>query len=200
MRDIDEDFVRSAFAETGDPTAVLITLNGGGMPEPIRVSSDPDGVTSNGVDFVHFPFSFTGAGSAGDEIAKQARLEIGNVDGRIGQQVRLAESRLTIDVDVVRLADPDTIDRLLEGAEITDIEIDDPKITGTIKPREFSSEPACAARYTIFRTPGLFTNTLGRADGTPTTPPPTPGGGGGGSTAPTLDFTATANSGYLALL
>lgn len=156
MQQVSEDLIREIFARAAEAPVVLVTIEAEGIGAPIRVSSDPDGITSRGEDFAYFPFSFAWGGAGQDETAKQAKLEIGNVDGRIAEAIRLATGNPVVTIEVVRRAAPDVVEMAMTGAKLVDAEIDDPRVSGTLKPRTFADEPACKARYIAARTPGLF--------------------------------------------
>lgn len=154
--DISEDMVRASFARRVEPLTVLVSLDAPGLDETIRVSSDPDGTVSRGLTYRHFPFTFGGGGASNEEVTRGSRLEIGNTDGRIGEAVRTATGTPIATIETVRAAAPDVVELAIEDARVGDIEIDDPKVTANLNPRDFVSEPACKARYIIARTPGLF--------------------------------------------
>ncbi len=156
MQNISEDMVRAAFARQVQPMTVLLRITAEGLADDILVSSDPDGTISRGLLYEHFPFEFSGGGASNEDQSRSARLEIGNTDGRIGEAVRALTGSPVITIETVRAAAPDVVELAIEDAELEDIEIDDPKITATVKARRFDTEPACKARYTIARTPGLF--------------------------------------------
>lgn len=156
MQDVSEDLIREVFSRSVEAPVVLVTLEAEGFDQPIRASSDPDGTISRGETYPYFPFSFAWGGAAQDETAKQARIEIGNTDGAIAYAIRTAEEQPRLTVELVRRAAPDVVEMAMVDARLTDAEVDDPKVSGTIKPRAFSEEPACKARYIASRTPGLF--------------------------------------------
>ena len=154
--DVTEEFVRAIFARAIEPTALLVTIRAEGLEEPIRATSHPDGLTSGGIEYPFFPFGFAWGGAAADEPSKEAKLEIGNTDGRISTAVRQATGDPRIDVELVRVSAPDVVELAMIDAKIENIEVDDPTVTATIKPRAFEDEPANKARYIAARTPGLF--------------------------------------------
>lgn len=156
MLDVSEDMIRAQFARQVEIMTLLVTIDAEGLDEPIRATSDPDGTLSRGVTYQHFPFSFTGGGAAQDEPARGARLEIGNTDGRISEAVRTVTGTPTATIETVRASVPDVVEIALEDARVSDVEVDDPKVTATLAPRDFESEPACSPRYIIARMPGLF--------------------------------------------
>jgi hypothetical protein len=160
MQDVSEDMVRAMFSTDAPPMVILVTLEGGGLAEPIRVTSDPDGTVSRGEPYEFFPFTFTAGGASIDESVRGCRLQIGNVDGRIAQAARDATGKPTATVELVRKAAPDDVETAIVDAKVNDIDISDPTATATLLPRDFTNEPACSPRYVIFRTPGLFANDI----------------------------------------
>lgn len=160
MQDVSEDMIREMFSTDAPPMTILVTLEGGGLAEPIFVTSDPDGTVSRGETYEFFPFTFSSGGHGVDDMSRGCRLQIANVDGRISQAVRSATGKPTATVELVRQAAPDDVETAIVEAKINDIDIDEPTATATLLPRNFSNEPACSPRYVVFRTPGLFANDI----------------------------------------
>jgi len=156
MENVSEAMVRAAFARHPEPLAVLVTLEADGLDAPLRFSSDQDGTVSRGLPYRHFPFNFTGGGASNEEVTRGVSLEIGNTDGRIAEAVRAATGTPIATIETVRVAAPDVVELAIEEAPVSDVEIDNPKVTANLLPRDFRSEPACQANYNRKRTPGLF--------------------------------------------
>lgn len=156
MLDVSEEMIRASFARQVEQMTVLVTIEAEGLVEPIRASSDPDGTVSRGETYRYHPFAFSGGGASADEPVRRVRLEIGNVDGRLSEAARTVTGNPIATMETVRAVAPDVVELAIEEARVADIEVDDPKITATLNPREFATEPACKARYIIARTPGLF--------------------------------------------
>lgn len=157
-QDLSPEMIEAIYAEDGPATALLVTLDSPTLVTPIRASSDPDGTTSRGEDFPHFPFGFTFGGAGQDEPARNSKLEIANSDARIMRAVRSlpAGAQVSATAELVQIDEPDEVELALTGARVADIECDDPKVTATITTRDFENEPACQARYIGARTPGLL--------------------------------------------
>lgn len=154
--EITEAYVRAVFSETIEETALLLRLSADGLEAPILATSYPDGLTSGGLEYPFFPFGFVWGGAAADEPAREARLEIGNTDGRIAEAIRQATGNPRIDVELVRVSAPDVVELAMIDGEIKSVDVDEPKVTATIRGRSLDDEPACKARYIAARTPGLF--------------------------------------------
>lgn len=153
---VSEAYVRASFARTTPDIALLVTVRADGLDEPLRATSWPGGIESRGVDYPYMPFNFAWQGAGTGEIARAARLEIANIDGRISEAVRTAIGRPAVDVESIRVEDPNTVELGLTDAGLAEVEIDDTHATGTLSPRDFATEPACGPRYTIFRVPAAF--------------------------------------------
>lgn len=150
--------IEQIYSEDGPATAILISLDSPSLEEPIRASSDPDGTTSRGLQYDHFPFSFLWSGAGQDEPSRGAKLEIANTDARIGRAVRSlpAGAQISATAEMILVDAPDDVEMAVTDARVGDVEIDDPKVTANIEARSFSTEPANQARYIKARTPGLL--------------------------------------------
>jgi hypothetical protein len=158
MHPISPEMVEAIFAEEAEPTALLVTLYSDDLLAPILACSDPDGIVSRGEQYDYFPFTFSWGGATASEPARGARLEIGNSDDRIMRAIRGLPSGAQVfaNCELVRTVDPDEVEMAIMGARVSDIDVDDPKVTGQLATRTFDTEPACAQRYVAARTPGLF--------------------------------------------
>lgn len=156
-QDLSPDAIEAIYAEDGPPMSLLITLDSDTLDAPIRASSDPDGTTSRGEDYPHFPFGFAFGGAGPDEPARGAKLEIANSDARIMRSIRAlpAGAQVSCSAELVLTDSPDDVELGMNAARVQDVELDDPKVTANIQPKSFDDEPANQARYIGARTPGL---------------------------------------------
>ena len=153
---VTEAFIESAWRGEPDQVAQLVTIHSDALDEPIAVTDWPGGVISNGVKHVHFPFQLTWAGASKDTPFGQGRLTIANVDRRIEEACDASLEPPRLDLSVVRVDDPDIIERAITDARIPSTEGDQNKATAVIRPRDFGEEPACAVSYTPATCPGQF--------------------------------------------
>ena len=156
MSEVTEAFIRQAWRRDHDPVAHLITIRSDADPDPIHVTDWGDGLESGGQTFLHYPFELAWAAVGRDAPFGEGRLTIANVDRRIEQACDASNDPPEIDLAVVRVAAPDTVERAIAGARIPSVEGDQTRVTGVIRPRDFSQEPACARSYTPGTVPGLF--------------------------------------------
>ena len=155
-QDLSDDAIKNAYASAVQPEAVLLTITADNLAEPIYCCDQPDGVLSNGVFYPFAAFTVTFGGASIDEPSKGTRLEISNIDGSLTLAARTVKNRPRLLVQVVRLDEPDLVEQQMIGVKMDNVEVDDSNLVFSLSPRDFKREPACAARYVIARTPGLF--------------------------------------------
>jgi hypothetical protein len=160
---VSEAYVRALYASTTPDIALLVTIRADGLAEPLRATTWPAplpgstrlGLVSRGSTYAYFPFSFTWGGSGVGEISRSAKLEIANVDGEVSRAVRTAVGKPTVDVESVRISDPDVVEMGMVDAGLDQVEIDRTHASATISGRDFANEPAVGPRYTSSRTPAV---------------------------------------------
>lgn len=159
------DMVTSLFSQRVEPQAMLVTIEADGVDGgPLRFSSSPDGQTSNGrqglvsrgEDFEFFPFEIAFSGAGVGEVVRDTQIVIGNRGGQVAAALEGVTGQPTLTLELVRTAAPDQVERAMTGATLTSHEEQGPKITGTLKPRRFDTEPACNKSYISANTPALF--------------------------------------------
>lgn len=163
MQDVTEDMIRDVFAEDARVPATLITFEADELEEPILATDYRGdlgdgrfGLVSRGQTYQFFPFRFTFGGASAEEIERQARLEIANVDGAILHAIRSIAGKPYLTAELVRVSSPDYVELALTRTAISDIDANSASIDMTIKGRSFDQVYACAKRYVIARTPSLF--------------------------------------------
>ena len=164
MPEITDAFIESCWRGEPDPVAQLVTIRSDADPTPIRVSDCSDrlmsgrrqGIVSGGEDYPYFPFQLAWAAASRGAPFGEGRLTIANVDRRIEEACDAAIEPPTIDLSLVRIADPNTVEKAIEDARIPGIDGDETRVSAVIRPRDFAQEPACAFSYTPATTPGMF--------------------------------------------
>lgn len=156
MQDLSDDAIKNAYSSVVEADVALLTITATNLAEPIKCCDQPGGFTSRGVFYKFAAFTVSFGGASMDEPSKVARLEIENLDGSMMLAARTVKNRPSLLVEVVRLNEPDVVEQSFVGVKMDDVEVDDRRLSFTLSPRDFKREPACAARYVIARTPGLF--------------------------------------------
>lgn len=156
MLELTEAFIEEAWGREREPLAQLVTITSDADPEPIRATDWPDGITSEGETFPHFPFQLAWAGASKENPFGEGRLTIANVDRRIEEACDAAIDPPEVSLALIRVSAPDSPEVSIAGARIPSVEGDASRVSAVIRPRSFSQEPACARNYTPATVPGLF--------------------------------------------
>lgn len=149
-------FIEAAFRGEPEAVAQLVTIHAEALPEPLRVTDWPDGITSNGQNYPFFPFELNWAAASQDSPSGEGQLTIANVDRRIEEACDASVVAPSIDLTLVRVSDPNVSERAILGARIPAITGDSQKVSATIRPKNFALEPAVAFSLTPSSAPGLF--------------------------------------------
>jgi hypothetical protein len=146
----------SAFAaDTDEVWLVLVTIEHADISPPIRVVNNTENITSRSELFVAFPFSITLPDSR-EDAPPRARLTIDNVSREIAQAVRTITSAPVVTIEVVRAADPDTVEISWPFFTLRNIKWDAGKVSGELTLEDFTSEPYPAGIFSPASFPGLF--------------------------------------------
>ena len=141
--------------ETAEAFLILLTLDHEGLAEPIRVTSDAVNTVSRGETFIAYPFDLT---LPDDEENKspRARLVIDNIDRQIVAVLRSLATPPTMKIEIIRAADPDTVEATFEDFRLINVTYDSSVIEGELAIEDFTAEPYPAASFTPGNFPGIF--------------------------------------------
>ena len=164
LNGLSAEMVTTLFARTIEPMALLVTIEAEGLDGLLRLTDCPDGRTSTGAkglssrgqDYEFFPFSFAFPGAGAGESARAAKVVIGNRSGEIAEALEGVTGQPTLTVELVRVSAPDSVERAMTRAVLTDHEEGSASITGSIASRRFDTEPACKSSYISAKVPSLF--------------------------------------------
>lgn len=141
--------------ETGEQFVTLVTITHEQLAAPIRVCDDTVDLISRGETYVALAFRITFGRESEDTIPK-ARLTIDNVDRRITEAVRAITSPPTVTVEIVRHADPDTVEMSLENYRVVQVDYNAMEVSAEISLENFLLEPYPSAVFDPGRFPGVF--------------------------------------------
>lgn len=110
------------------------------LAETIRVVNNKVNITSNGNEYVAFPFEITLPDSK-DDAPPQAKLRIDNVSREIGQAIRLVRTPLDIKILIIRQETPDVIEMELEGMKLNQVSYDVFSVEGDLQFEDMTREP-----------------------------------------------------------
>lgn len=141
--------------ESVDIHVVLATISHPDLTVPIRVANFDQNITSNGNLFIALPFDVVFANSQ-DGSPPTASIKIDNVSRTISEQIKGLTDQPKIRIEVVRFADPDTIQHNTPLMRLTTVPITRTTVTGDLSLDNLTQEPLPARTMTPALFPGLF--------------------------------------------
>ncbi len=141
--------------ETGEAFLILLTIDHNNLTSPIRVSNDAVDTVSRGNNFISFPFELKLPDDQ-ENAAPKARLVIDNIDRQIVSAVRNISSTANVLIEIVRAADPDTVEAQFIDFKLINVTYDAQRVEGDLTIEDFTAEPFPAASFSPSLFPALF--------------------------------------------
>lgn len=141
--------------ETDEVFLVLVTIAHADISPSIRVVNNTERITSNGNEFAAFPFDVELPDSR-EAGTSRARLTIDNVSREIAESIRMIATAATVLLEVIRAADPDTIEKTWSVLTLKNVKWDMFKMSGDLILEEIDIEPYPAGQFSPASFPGLF--------------------------------------------
>jgi len=141
--------------DTAEGLLVLLTVDHADLVEPIRVTANHENIVSNGNLFIGVAFDIELPGEEPDS-PPVARLTIDNVTREIAQTIRSINTPADVTIEVVRMADPDTIELNFLGFKLRNTKVDAMRVTGDLLLDNLMLEPYPADIYSPASFPGLI--------------------------------------------
>ena len=146
----------SAFAQDTDEVwLVLVTIEHAELTAPIRVVNNTQNITSGGDDYIAFPFDVTLPDSR-EDAPSAARLVIDNVSREIAEAIRTISSAPSVTIEVIRAADPDTIEMSWPFFTMRNVSWNAAQVSGDLVVDDYTSEPYPAGIFSPASFGGLF--------------------------------------------
>lgn len=156
MRSLSSATISALFAsETDEVFLVLITITHDDLVETIRVTSDAVDTVSNGNTFYAYPFDIQ-LPSDEENSPPRASLVIDNVSREIADSLRSISTPASFKMEVIRAADPDTIEASWDNFELKKIHGDVFQIAGELTIEDVITEPFPGDSFTPSKFRGLF--------------------------------------------
>lgn len=143
------------FQQEGGGFLILLTINHPQLATPLRVVNNTVNITSNGDDFIAYPFKIK-LPEEREGIAPLAKLTIDNVSREIIQSIRQIATPLSIDIQGVRIDDVDAVEFELPTFKLRNVDWDATQITGDLTLDDISKEPFPQRYFTPSEYPGVF--------------------------------------------
>lgn len=140
---------------TGEAIPVLLELSHPTLATPIRAVANHEPITSNGVEYLAYPFECT---IGGDEEGRPptGRLRIDNVDRSIVQAIRGIQGEpISITLSVVLSSTPDQVEVGPLRYKLRSADYDAGTVEGELQLEDVLNEPVPGHRFTPGDFPGL---------------------------------------------
>jgi len=141
--------------ETGEAFLVLLTIDHDDLTAPIRVVNNHENITSNGNEFIAFPFEIELPGAGGDSLP-EVTLRIDNVDRQIVQAIRSISGPPTVTLEVIMASTPNTIEAGPYEFTLRDATYDALTVEGRLQFQDILNEPYPADSFGPSGFQGLF--------------------------------------------
>lgn len=153
MRSISTDGRAALYAsQTDDVWLQLLTIEHDDIVTPIRLVNNTEDVISRGDTYAAFPFELSLPATAQESV----ELTVDNVTRELVEEVRSIDTPLTITMEIVRAADPDTVEAGPFEYQSRSVEYDVQRMRFTLAYEPILQEPFPAYTYTPIDYPGLF--------------------------------------------
>lgn len=135
------DFLKQdAWSNESNLPLVLLTIDHSSLIEPIRVVNNKVNITSNGREYIAFPFEIILPDSS-ESSPPQSKLKINNVSREIGQAIRLISSPPSVTIQIVRQETLDVVEAEFAGMYLTNVSYDVSVVEGELFFEDLSREP-----------------------------------------------------------
>ena len=149
-------FLESIYAQrTGEVYLILLKIDHEDLDAPILVVNNTENITSNGVEYVAFPFRLSIPDEVEDQLPGVA-LEIDNVSREIVGSVRTISSPASATISVVMASAPNSIQRGPYSLTLRSVEYNQVTVSGSLQPHDILTEPFPSGSFSPGYYPGLF--------------------------------------------
>jgi hypothetical protein len=143
--------------ETGEAFLILLDIYHAsfGPPTTLRFVNNYTDITSNGNDYIAYPFSITIPSDLEDSLPK-VQLTIDNIDRSIMDEIRSLTSAPDVNISVILASDPDTVEAGPFETKLRNVDYNFSAITGDLQAEDILNEPYPGVFFTPDQFPGLF--------------------------------------------
>lgn len=138
--------------ETSDVFLILLTIAHADISPDITVVNNNEDIVSNSITFTAFPFDIT----LPDNSPARAILSIDNVSREIATHIRNITTAPTVKIQVIRAADPDTIELEFIPLTLRNVSWNYTTVSGELVAENMAAEPYPAGQFSPAFFPGMF--------------------------------------------
>ncbi len=165
-RNLSPGFIAGLYSQESDEVVIcLLTVTHEDLGAPIYLSSDPTtrlsddplvyGTVSRGNEYLFLPFEFTLPDDKSDS-PPRVQLSMDNTDRSLVAVLRSIATPANIMVELVLASDLNTVEIQLPALQLSDVTMDEGKISATLVADALINEPHPAQLFTPGSFPGLF--------------------------------------------
>jgi len=165
-RNLSSGFIAGLYSQESDEVVIcLLTVTHEDLGAPIYLSSDPTtrlsddpliyGTVSRSNEYLFLPFEFTLPDDKSDS-PPRVQLTMDNTDRSLVAILRSIATPANIKVELVLASDLNTVEIQLPALQLSDVTMDDGKISATLVADALINEPHPAQLFTPGSFPGLF--------------------------------------------
>lgn len=164
-RALSADAKRAIFAPQTDVAfIILLTISHPAFTDDVRLTNDAFetlpvanvwGVVSNGLEYVYAPFNVI-LPNQDETGVSRASITIENIDRRLVQSIRAADSSLSVSIQIVLSSDVDSVELTADDFKLERVTYNAIDISGDLTLEYFDNEPVPWARFTPSNFPGMF--------------------------------------------
>ncbi len=140
---ISQELVQDAWKAESNLPLVLIEISHtdpAQLAETIRIVNNKVTITSNGEEYIAFPFEIILPDTSSDS-PPQAKIKIDNVSREIGQAIRLVQTPLDLKIIVIRPETPDVVEMEYNGLKLNSVSYDCFTVEGNLQFEDMIREP-----------------------------------------------------------
>lgn len=137
---ISADLKREAWSQESSLPLVLIEIDHDDLSQPILVVNNKTNVTSNGDEYIAFPFEII-LPDENEGAPPRAKLRIDNVSREIGEAIRSISSSPSVTIRVIRQETPDVYEMEFAGMRLNRVTYDALSVEGELEFEDLTREP-----------------------------------------------------------
>ncbi len=137
--------------DSGDVVIALMTIDHVDLSVPIRVANNGEHIESRGETYYGWPWRMK-LPDQGEDADYQAEIVVDNIDPEIVKALKGSLIAPVVTIELVMESDPDSVEKAIEGFEMTESAYDPVTVTGRLSLPDYRIEPACHKRFipTVF--------------------------------------------------
>lgn len=137
---ISENLKQESWAQESKLPLVLLEISHPDLADPIRIVNDKANITSNGDEYIGYPFQIY-LPDSNEDSPPRAKIRVDNVSREIGQSIRQISTPPSVSLKVIRPDTPDIIEFQYSGMKLRHVPYDALTIEGDLEFEDLTKEP-----------------------------------------------------------